>query len=407
MKKLLTTLLCAIFAVSAFAQETNINFQEDPTFKNVLKQAKKENKYIFMDCYTTWCGPCKMLARNVFTKAPVADFFNENFINVKYDMEKGEGIKLKEQFNVTAFPTLLWLDGEGNIVHKVVGAGNADYMLAQGKLAADPQTNLAGLTKRYESGERNSELLSMYIDALKVCGETGKINNITVEFIENMTAEDLAQEKYFAMVEANVTDPLSAPMQLIYKNKPYFIRAIGADRVNALCDKCMQAYTAFVLPRRDANWKFNTERWKALQSFYQSVDDAKASEGLAVLEMVKCAEDGNYVGVVNVMRDVKKYNLITGMMKAYNIMYSMELVRHSDDQKAIAEGIKYIDEILASWSDPSRLMNLLEVKARLHEAAGDTATATATRQKAMEAREEYVKLTNGRAMIIGNVTLQK
>ena len=144
-----------------------------------------------------------------------------------------------------------------------------------------------------------------------------------------------------------------------------------------------------------------------MRNFYASIDDPKASEGLAVLEMVKCAEDGNYTGVVNVMRDVKKYNLISGMMKSYNIMYSMELVRHSGDQKAIAEGIKYIDDILATWSDASRLMNLLEVKARLHEAAGDTATASATRQKAMEAREEYVKMTNGRAMIMGNVTLQK
>lgn len=407
MKRLLTALLCAIFAFSAFAQETNINFQEDPAFKSVLKQAKKESKYIFMDCYTTWCGPCKMLARNVFTKAPVADFFNENFINVKYDMEKGEGIKLKDQFGVTAFPTLLWIDGDGNVVHKVVGAGNADYMLAQGKLAADPQTNLAGLTKRYESGERNSELLSMYIEALKVCGQTGKINDITVEFIENMTAEDLTQEKYFSMVEANVTDPLSAPMQLIYKNKQYFQRALGADRVNKLCDKCMQAYTSFILPRRPEGWKLNVAHWEALKNFYNSVDDPKASEGLAVLEMVKCAEDGNYVGVVNVMRDVKKYNLITGMMKSYNIMYSMELVRHSGDQKAIAEGIKYIDEVIATWSDVSRLMNMYEVKARLHEAAGDTATATATRQKAMEARENYVQMTGGRAMIVGQVTLQK
>lgn len=406
MKKLLTTLLCAIFAISAFAQETNINFQEDPVFKTLLKQAKKENKYIFVDCYTTWCGPCKMLARNVFTKQPVADFYNENFINAKYDMEKGEGIKLKDEYHVTAFPTLLWLDGDGKVVHKVVGAGNADYVLNQGKLAADPQTNLAGLTKRYNSGERNSNLLSNYIDALKACGQSDKINDITVEFIENMTAEDLTQEKYFSMVESNVTDPLSAPMQLIYMNRPYFQKALGEERVNKQCDKCMQAYSMFIVPRRGEGGHFNIEHWEALKNFYMNVDDSKASEGLAVLEMAKCANDGNYTGVVNVMRDVKKYNLIGGFMKPYCIMYSMEVVRLSKDQVAIAEGIKYIDDILSTWSDPSRLMNMYEVKARLHEAAGDTTAATAARQKAMEARDNYVNMTGGRAMIIGQVTLQ-
>ena len=72
----------------------------------MLEQAKKENKLIFMDCYTSWCGPCKMLAKEVFTDPDVAAFFNEKFVNAKVDMEKGEGPALKKQYGVNAFPTL-------------------------------------------------------------------------------------------------------------------------------------------------------------------------------------------------------------------------------------------------------------------------------------------------------------
>ena len=98
----------------------------------------------------------------------------------------------------------------------------------------------------------------------------------------------------------------------------------------------------FIVPKRGEGGHFNVEHWEALRNFYMNVDDSKASEGLAVLEMAKCANEGNYTGVVNVMRDVKKYNLIGGFMKPYCIMYSMEVVRLSKDQTAIAEGIKYI-----------------------------------------------------------------
>jgi len=67
------------------------------SWKDVQKKAKAEGKMIFVDCYTSWCGPCKMLARDVFTQKKVGDFFNKNFISVKLDMEKGEGKELRKK----------------------------------------------------------------------------------------------------------------------------------------------------------------------------------------------------------------------------------------------------------------------------------------------------------------------
>lgn len=72
---------------SVDAKQIGISF-EHSSWEDILKKAKEENKLIFIDAYTTWCGPCKMMARNVFTDAEVGTFFNQNFINVKLDMEK-------------------------------------------------------------------------------------------------------------------------------------------------------------------------------------------------------------------------------------------------------------------------------------------------------------------------------
>src|SRR3989304_4987727 len=92
MKKIFTVLL--ILPVYAFSQtqesEKGIHF-EQATFSEILAKAKKENKMVMVDAYTTWCGPCKWMAKNIFPNDTVADFYNKHFINAKFDMEKGEG----------------------------------------------------------------------------------------------------------------------------------------------------------------------------------------------------------------------------------------------------------------------------------------------------------------------------
>lgn len=76
MKKIiLFIIVLVVVTVSAVAQNRNINFEQTKEWKKIVKKAKKEKKLIFVDCYTSWCGPCKMLARDVFTKDEVADFF--------------------------------------------------------------------------------------------------------------------------------------------------------------------------------------------------------------------------------------------------------------------------------------------------------------------------------------------
>ena len=88
--RIFIVLIWCFWFVGVDAQNRSIVFREG-NWEKILKQAKKEKKLIFVDCYTSWCGPCKMLAKNVFTQDKVADFYNTEFVCVKMDMEKGEG----------------------------------------------------------------------------------------------------------------------------------------------------------------------------------------------------------------------------------------------------------------------------------------------------------------------------
>ena len=86
---LLTTLLFACISVATWAQ--GITFlPEGATFQQAVEQAKSSKKKIFLDCYTSWCGPCKQMARNIFTQQVVGDFMNPSYVCIKIDMEKGE-----------------------------------------------------------------------------------------------------------------------------------------------------------------------------------------------------------------------------------------------------------------------------------------------------------------------------
>ena len=92
MKKLfLLTLLMAGVMMGVEAQNRSIGFEQTREWKKVIKKAKKEKKLIFVDCYTSWCGPCKMLAKDVFTRDEVADYFNANFVCAK--VRYGEGCR--------------------------------------------------------------------------------------------------------------------------------------------------------------------------------------------------------------------------------------------------------------------------------------------------------------------------
>ncbi len=127
-----------LFIISLSVNSAEINFLENPTWSTVLEKAKKEKKMIFLDGYATWCGPCKKMDAETYKDQAVADYYNTNFINVKFDMEKGEGLTLAERYKVQAYPNLMFIDGEGTILHKGVGYLEAADFVNLGKDAKNP-----------------------------------------------------------------------------------------------------------------------------------------------------------------------------------------------------------------------------------------------------------------------------
>ena len=124
MKNFILSLLILVNITTTFSQDTGLQIEHNATWQQILDKAKKENKNIFVDVYTVWCGPCKLMSKSTFTNDTVANFYNANFINYKIDAEKGEGVEIAHKYEVNCYPNLLIINPNGEIVHRGAGYKN-------------------------------------------------------------------------------------------------------------------------------------------------------------------------------------------------------------------------------------------------------------------------------------------
>lgn len=167
------------------AQNKGVKF-EDIDLQEALTKAAKENKMVFLDCYTVWCGPCKDMVNNVFPLEIMGDFFNKNFISLKMDMEKGNGIKIREKFNIQAFPTYLIFESNGELINRISGAAPAEIFIAKVKKAMDKTSSPYYLKALYEKDKSNYSLLFSYLDALREAADINNYTNVLYEWVKGL-----------------------------------------------------------------------------------------------------------------------------------------------------------------------------------------------------------------------------
>jgi thiol:disulfide interchange protein len=126
--------LSLVKAQDRSSNDQQIVFIEDD-WNAALKQAASQHKYIFVDAYATWCGPCKMLKATTFKNKKAAEFYNKNFVNIAIDMEKGMGPQLAAQWRMQAYPTLIIFNPKGEPVLGTVGYIKAPDLIRFGEAA--------------------------------------------------------------------------------------------------------------------------------------------------------------------------------------------------------------------------------------------------------------------------------
>ena len=232
----ISALLLSTFLIFQTSYSQGIEFFHGE-WKEALAEAKKQDKLLFVDAYAQWCGPCKKMAKNVFTQPQVGEYFNSNFVNLKLDMETADGRKFGSKYPVSAYPTLLFLNGDGEIVKKVTGGQQADGLIGIGKNAIKSYDKSGDYAVLYEKGDRSFDLMMNYVTELNKVGKPSlKISN---DYINSKPEISATQKAQFLMTA--VTESDSRLFDMLLEHKSQAENASSPDAFRAKVESAIMA----------------------------------------------------------------------------------------------------------------------------------------------------------------------
>ncbi|MDT8308448.1 MAG: hypothetical protein RQ866_02895, partial [Bacteroidales bacterium] len=174
------------------------------------------------------------------------DFYNANFINAKIDMEKGEGPDIAAKYVVRAYPSYLFLNPKGNIVHRGIGSMDPEQFVVLGKIALDPQRNFAAIRSKYEADPSNADLVLLYCNELKKVYDNTYVA-VAENYLNKLDESALLDRKNWMIMEGFVESLDSKSFLFLIKNQKKYEKNFGKEKVNKKIDAVVEAevYKAF------------------------------------------------------------------------------------------------------------------------------------------------------------------
>jgi thioredoxin-related protein len=194
------------------------------SWEDALAKAKETKKLLFIDAYATWCGPCKMMDKQVFVKKEVGDYYNKNFIPVKIDVESATGRPIATKYKVTAMPTYLFVDGDGKLVYKKLGYMKPPEFIEVGKSALQ----IPALHEKFAKGDRSKKFLTKY---LATVGDADA-EVVKKYFAQVQDRELLDNKDLFKIMTAYTRDPDSREFKYFLAHTKDFKTKYGDESIN-------------------------------------------------------------------------------------------------------------------------------------------------------------------------------
>lgn len=342
-------LLVGWFCPDCFGQNFSIVFQQD-SWENVLKHAVNERKQVFLDCYTAWCGPCKTLAKTVFTQDSVAMFFNRNFVCVKMDMEK-EGKGLAEKFQIQAFPTLLFIDpATEEVNHRLVGAGDAAWLLEGGNRALRGYNSLGILAKRFAKGEREPEFVRDYLNALADAGMRVQRDSVMECWFRGLSDEELLTPLCWSCIERHIdaqtalSDYCFMRFLGLYKEFYHIVEKRMVDlRISVVVQNRIAKYTRWKVGQGNL---FDEEGRKDLMEDLRKMDYEKVPAWQAQLSTAVYVGKQDYRGLLQYMKKTLRKGILKEEEEGYYLALFLPYLAASKERSVIEDALSWMEE----WS---------------------------------------------------------
>lgn len=356
-----------LLTMSATAQT---NFRHI-TYDEAINAAKAENKMVFMDFYTDWCGPCKMMMRDVFPQKEVGDFMNKNFVCIKLNAEK-EGKELAKLYKVNAYPTFIGIDTNKNIVFTKVGGSTANVFISELERKIDPNKSPEKMKERYDSGERTADLISTYAAYQMSEAKSGRRYNkekeklaydIVNEYFNGLSdTEKLASENLFIYTNyIQDANDVIAKYMIAHRNEfaPEIKEKI-ADNINKILK--MQIY-AYLSGAKEYNENTYLEVKKSIEEIGLNTDKSYDS----VFNLIECHAKGDLNSYIEVCE--KEY-LALNKEQQNTLLSQYSTLINTEDKTIRQKAGKFIRSFLTNMSASeilSAAFQLIELEIEKHK----------------------------------------
>jgi thiol-disulfide isomerase/thioredoxin len=394
-------LLIILLAFTSLSAHSQISFKDSSwTWNAMLAEAKKNDQLIFVDAYAVWCGPCKWMTKNVFGVKEVGNLYNRNFVNAYIDMEKGEGISLRQKYNVRAYPTYLFINGDGEVVHRVVGSTDTVKFIQHGLDALSPVRNLLYLQRNYAANQKDYNYVLSYLKALSAAYETKEAGSIALEYLNTQEPATWMEKNNWAVLKDFVTDATSAPFLYLVNNAGDFSKRYDAKEVGPKVHQTFLAWPQQYISYPDKGKAVLDEKGyhdfqqKLKESKYPAKEEVLAKADLTIYFATR--EWSKYTRVVNHMLAAKLIPM-TFVGGDWLYSYAQNVNRFAEDKKAVAEATSWAKLISTDIPDlkPQQKVLYLDLYASLLEKKGDKALAANVRKDLDKEKVEAARRSTG------------
>ena len=270
MKKLL--LLSTLWVATVLLHAQGIAFEPaGTTMEQAMVKAKKEGKMIFVDCYTTWCGPCKKMENVIFPQAKVGDYMNPLFVNLKLDMESPYGTPLAKKWQVSAYPTFIIFNADAKEIGRFMGGSDADGFIQRVK-ENSRDNGSSEMETRWNNGDRDETFLREYLQTLNASYKRSQANDVAEALLAGKE-KDFAKDDYLSKVFiVNINNPFATSFIQTVKSPKDLKEKYGADAVENKIKNVLSGYTGQLLVNENGKTVLDEEKFNAFVSLLNSMN---------------------------------------------------------------------------------------------------------------------------------------
>ncbi len=363
---------------------TGVHFQHKVVnWDNLITQAKKENKFLFVDCYTTWCGPCKYVSSTIFPMKNVGEFFNKNFVNVKLQIDETKKDNedviatrsvakyIEETYKINVYPTFLIFDNAGKLVHKFCGAGDDKFMIANAGSGLNKDEQYYTLVEGFKAGNRDGNFIT------KLCKASAAANDNVEEYLKAFieTQTNLFTKDNAELLLSNVENTDGIVFKNLYENKEKWLPVADKEMLESVIANAISTEIVSEI----FNEKNTEVDWAGITKKYNKKYPGYAKEQVAKAKVIYYSDLENWKEFAEALKVLLKENPNAFTQKNALNSIAWSVFENIDDKELLNEALTLSKKSL----EGGEVSAYLDTYANILYKLGQTKEAIDTESKAL------------------------